>query len=67
MKRVTGFLVILVLSLGIAGCGSVEEKSEAAKAKEKEGLFPVYAGTIGEPFAYINDFNNTDICYKRRV
>lgn len=30
-----------------------------AKAKEKEGLFPVCAGTIGEPFAYVNDFNNT--------
>lgn len=30
-----------------------------AKAKEKEGGLPVYAGTIGEPFAYVNDYNNT--------
>ena len=29
------------------------------KAKEKEGVLPVYAGTIGEPFAYVNDYNNT--------
>lgn len=33
-----------------------------AKAKEKEGLYPVYAATIGEAFAYINDFNNTEPC-----
>lgn len=30
-----------------------------AKAKEKEGMLPAYAGTIGEPFAYVNDYNNT--------
>lgn len=30
-----------------------------SKAKEKEGPYPVYAATIGEVFAYINDYNNT--------
>lgn len=33
-----------------------------ARAKEKRGPFPVYAATIGEVFAYINDFNNTEPC-----
>ena len=33
-----------------------------SKAKEKEGSYPVYAATIGEVFAYINDYNNTQPC-----
>ncbi len=28
------------------------------KAKANEGVFPVYAATIGEPFAYIDFYNN---------
>ena len=33
-----------------------------SKAKDKEGFYPVYAATIGEAFAYVNDFNNTEPC-----
>ena len=33
-----------------------------AKAKDIEGIYPVYAATIGEVFAYINNFNNTKPC-----
>jgi len=33
-----------------------------AKAKENEGIYPVYAATIGKAFAYINNFNNTEPC-----
>lgn len=33
-----------------------------AKAKDKEGPYPVYAATIGEIFAYVHDYNNTKPC-----
>lgn len=33
-----------------------------AKAKMKEGNYPVYAATIGEVFALVNDYNNTEPC-----
>ena len=33
-----------------------------SKAKEKEGPYPVYSATIGEVFAYVNDYNNTQPC-----
>lgn len=33
-----------------------------ARAKDKEGPYPVYAATIGEIFAYVNDYNNTKPC-----
>ena len=33
-----------------------------SKAKDKEGAYPVYAATIGEVFAYINDYNNSSPC-----
>lgn len=32
------------------------------KAKENEGIYPVYAATIGAPFAYINFYNNDRPC-----
>lgn len=33
-----------------------------AKANEKIGVYPVYAATIGEVFAYVSDYNNTRPC-----
>ena len=33
-----------------------------SKAKDKEGNYPVYAATVGEVFAYVNDYNNTQPC-----
>ena len=42
---------------------AVSDKSITySKAKGQEGIYPVYAATVGQPFAYINFYNNDKPC-----
>ena len=46
----------------ICDLASSDKTLTKSKAKTMEGIYPVYAATIGQVFARINTYNNTDPC-----
>ena len=46
----------------ICDVAASDKSITCANAREREGTYPVYAATIGEPLAYINFYNNDRPC-----
>ena len=46
----------------ICDVAASDKSITCANAREREGVYPVYAATMGEPLAYINFYNNDRPC-----
>lgn len=62
MKPIISFLAVLVLTLGLAGCGSLEESVEKAKPLIPEGYEVVHIEQVSDNSGIVFYTFNDEIC-----